>query len=153
MGNSTYWWHKFIAIRIRRIASDQLSSWYIFIPNHHTFNCCHHKFSVSLSRNKSILKKNKKLSYIFKHSKNCNLTVNKSKETRVEAYTCRYSSKPLIPNSATASLFIKAVYPVSVTEVRLCCICKLIIIPWMMTRFTPKLILVFIFRPPIYVQG
>ena len=26
----------------------------------------------------------------------------KSKETRVVAYTCRYSSGPLIPNSATA---------------------------------------------------
>ena len=27
----------------------------------------------------------------------------KSKETKVVAYTCRYSSGPLIPNSATAT--------------------------------------------------
>ena len=75
--------------------------------------------------NKSILKKNKIIIHFLSITKNCNLTVNKSKDTKVEAYTCRYSSEPLIPNSATASLFIKVVYPVSVTEVRLCCIYKI----------------------------
>jgi len=38
----------------------------------------------------------------------CNFTgnrdhINKSKETRVVAYICRYSSEPLIPNPATGT--------------------------------------------------
>jgi len=42
--------------------------------------------------------------------KKCNFTVNlyhinKSKETRVVAYTCRYSSGPVIPNSATITVW------------------------------------------------
>ena len=45
---------------------------------------------------------------IYKYKEICNFTgnrdhKNKSKETRVVAYTCRCSSGPLIPNSATAT--------------------------------------------------
>ena len=40
----------------------------------------------------------------YKYEENCNFTVsmdyaNKSKEARVVAYTCRYFSGPLVPNS------------------------------------------------------